>query len=117
MAGSHRNTVPLCVAAETPDVLSAPLRKDCWRRVMPNDNDRPPRSVISLTQIHTFLTLVEEGGVARAPKRLNVGHSTVSAHSKLIAEEIGRHQFSRTPGGFTVTAAGLEAYNRFRAFV
>jgi DNA-binding transcriptional LysR family regulator len=61
--------------------------------------------------------LVEEGGVARASKRLNVGHSTVSAHSKLIAEEIGRNQFSRTPGGFTVTAAGLEAYNRFRAFV
>jgi DNA-binding transcriptional LysR family regulator len=84
---------------------------------MLNDIDRPPRSVISLTQIHTFLTLVEEGGVARASKRLNVGHSTVSAHSKLIAEEIGRHQFNRTPGGFTVTAAGLEAYNRFRAFV
>jgi len=84
---------------------------------MLNDIDRPPRSVISLTQIHTFLTLVEEGGVARASKRLNVGHSTVSAHSKLIAEEIGRNQFSRMPGGFTVTAAGLEAYNRFRAFV
>jgi DNA-binding transcriptional LysR family regulator len=72
--------------------------------------------VISLTQIHTFLTLVEEGSVARASRRLGVGHSTVSAHSKLVAEEIGRHQFSRTPGGFTVTAAGLEAYNRFRAF-
>jgi DNA-binding transcriptional LysR family regulator len=83
---------------------------------MPNDIDRPPRSVISLTQIHTFLTLVEEGSVARASRRLGVGHSTVSAHSKLVAEEIGRHQFSRTPGGFTVTAAGLEAYNRFRAF-
>jgi DNA-binding transcriptional LysR family regulator len=84
---------------------------------MSNDSDRPPRSVISLTQIHTFLTLVEEGSVARASRRLGVGHSTVSAHSKLIAEEIGRLQFSRTPGGFTVTAAGLEAYNRFRAFV
>jgi LysR family nitrogen assimilation transcriptional regulator len=84
---------------------------------MPNDIERPPRSVISLTQIHTFLTLVEEGSVARASRRLGVGHSTVSAHSKLVAEEIGRHQFSRTPGGFTVTAAGLDAYNRFRAFV
>jgi len=93
------------------------LRKDCWQRQMLNDIERPPRSVISLTQIHTFLTLVEEGGVARASKRLNVGHSTVSAHSKLIAEEIGRNQFCRTPGGFTVTAAGLDAYNRFRAFV
>lgn len=82
-----------------------------------NDIDRFPRSVISLTQIHTFLTLVEEGGVARAAKRLGVGHSTVSAHSKLIAEEIGRHQFSRTPGGFAVTAAGLESYNRLRALV
>src|SRR5471030_2210537 len=70
------------------------LRKDCWQRLMPNDIERPPRSVISLTQIHTFLTLVEDGSVARASRRLGVGHSTVSAHSKLVAEEIGRHQFS-----------------------
>ncbi|MDB5393617.1 MAG: hypothetical protein JWM91_1123 [Rhodospirillales bacterium] len=100
--------------------LSEELRKDCWRRPMvasPNDIERAPRSVMSLTQILSFLTLVEEGGVARASKRLGVGHSTVSAHSKLIGEEIGRHQFSRTPGGFTVTAAGLDAYNRLRAFV
>jgi len=84
---------------------------------MPSEIDRPPRSVISLTQIHTFLTLVEEGGVARASRRLGVGHSTVSAHSKLIAEEIGRDQFSRSPGGFTVTQAGLETYGHFRAFL
>jgi len=83
---------------------------------MPSEIDRPPRSVISLTQIHTFLALVEEGGVARATRRLGVGHSTVSAHSKLIAEEVGCDQFTRAAGGFVVTPAGLETYGRFRAF-
>jgi DNA-binding transcriptional LysR family regulator len=80
-----------------------------------SDRDRPPRSVISLTQIHTFLTLVEEGGVARASSRLGLGHSTVSAHTKLIAEELGQDQFRRLAGGMVVTPAGLEAYYRLRS--
>lgn len=81
-----------------------------------SDRDRAPRSVISLTQVHTFLALVEEGSVARASVRLGLGHSTVSAHSKLVAEEFGQRQFSRIQGGLVVTAAGLEAYHRLRPF-
>jgi len=74
-----------------------------------------PRSVITFSQIETFLTLVEEGGVARAAERLAVGRSTVSAHAKLIADEIGHHHFRRNQAGQIVTEAGLEAYGMLRA--
>jgi LysR family nitrogen assimilation transcriptional regulator len=83
---------------------------------LPGDQDYP-RSVITLTQIETFLTLVEEGGVARAAQRLGVGRSTVSAHSKLVADEIGPHHFRRLQGGLVPTEAGLDAYGRLRALV
>ena len=76
-----------------------------------------PRSVITLTQIETFLALVEEGGVARAAERLGVGRSTVSAHGKLVAEEIGPHHFRRLQGGLVPTEAGLDAYGRLRALL
>ena len=82
----------------------------------PSDADQP-RSVITLTQIETFLTLVEEGGVARAAERLSVGRSTVSAHAKVIAEEVGHQHFRRFNGGLVVTEAGLDAYNRLRPLV
>jgi DNA-binding transcriptional LysR family regulator len=76
-----------------------------------------PRSVITFSQIETFLTLVEEGGVARAAERLGVGRSTVSAHAKIIADEIGHHHFRRHQGGQTGTDNGLEAYGRLRALL
>jgi DNA-binding transcriptional LysR family regulator len=72
---------------------------------------------MTFTQIATFLALVEQGSVARAAESLGVGRSTVSAHSKLIADEIGHHHFRRSNGGIVVTEAGLEAYNRFRALL
>jgi DNA-binding transcriptional LysR family regulator len=71
--------------------------------------------MISLTHIETFLTLVEEGGVARAAARLGVSRSTVSAHAKLIADEIGHHDVRRHRGSQVVTDAGFEAYGRLRA--
>lgn len=82
----------------------------------PSDADHP-RSVMTFTQIETFLALVEQGGVARAAESLGVGRSTVSAHSKLIADEIGHHHFRRSNGGIVVTDAGLDAYNRFRSLL
>src|SRR5438445_4768094 len=82
----------------------------------PSDADHP-RSVMTFTQIATFLALVEQGSVARAAASLGVGRSTVSAHSKLIADEIGHHHFRRGNGGIAVTEAGLEAHNRFRALL
>ncbi len=86
--------------------------------MFPGQDERDyPRSVITLTQIETFLALVEEGGVARAAERLGIGRSTVSAHAKLIADEIGHHHFRRHQGGQTVTESGFDAYGRLGALL
>lgn len=72
---------------------------------------------MTLTQIETFLALVEDGSVLRTAERLKVGRSTVSAHAKAIADEIGHLPFRRSNGQIVVTEAGLEAYCRFRALL
>ena len=81
-----------------------------------SDADRS-RSVITFTQIETFLLLVREGSVTRAAECLGLGRSTISAHSKLIADDIGHHHFRRGIGGVMLTDAGQETYNRFRALL
>jgi LysR family nitrogen assimilation transcriptional regulator len=80
----------------------------------PSDADHL-RSVITLGQIDTFLTVIEQGSVVRAAGKLGVGRSTVSAHSKLIADETGHPLFHRSQGALGVSDAGLNAYNRFRS--
>ena len=82
----------------------------------PSDAD-PLRSVLTFSQIDTFLALVEDGSVLRAADRLKVGRSTVSAHAKAIADEIGHHHFKRSNGQIVVSDAGLDAYCRFRALL
>src|SRR4051812_6358284 len=67
---------------------------------------------INLSQIQTFLALVEEGSVARASLRLGLSHSTISAHIKATSDELGQKLFNRLHGGLILAAAGLETYNR-----
>lgn len=69
---------------------------------------------MTFAQIETFLALVEDGSVLRASERLKVGRSTVSAHAKAIADEIGHHHFRRSNGQVVVSEAGLDAYSRLR---
>ncbi len=76
-----------------------------------------PRSLLNLTQCHTFAALVEECSVTRASLRLELGQSTVSNHVKLIEEELGRPQFDRFQGGMIATADGLSSYVRMRVLL
>lgn len=69
---------------------------------------------MTFAQIETFLALVEDGSVLRASERLKVGRSTVSAHAKAVADEIGHHNFRRSNGQVVVSEAGLDAYSRLR---
>jgi len=86
--------------------------------MFPQSSDADPlRSVLTFSQIDTFLALVEDGSVLRAADRLKVGRSTVSAHAKAIADEIGHHHFKRSNGQIVVGEAGLDAYCRFRALL
>lgn len=66
--------------------------------------------LLTFDHLETLLALVEEGSATRASARLGLGHSTVSAHVKLIEEELGDGLFSRSPSGLMATAAGLDAY-------
>ncbi|TWT02594.1 LysR substrate-binding domain-containing protein [Reyranella sp. CPCC 100927] len=76
------------------------------------------RSVITFTQIGTFLALVREGSVVRAAASLGLGRSTVSAHAKLVADDIGHQHFRRSNSARVLpTEAGLETYNRFRTLL
>jgi DNA-binding transcriptional LysR family regulator len=72
---------------------------------------------INLSQIQTFLALVEEGSVARASIRLGLSHSTISAHIKAASDELGQKLFNRLHGGLILTAAGLETYNKLKPLV
>lgn len=72
---------------------------------------------INLSQIQTFLTIVEEGSVARASLRLGLSHSTISAHIKATSDELGQKLFNRLHGGLILTAAGLETYNKLKPLV
>jgi DNA-binding transcriptional LysR family regulator len=71
-------------------------------------------SGLSLSQIETFLALVEEGSMARASRRLGVGRSTLSAHIKSLGEEFNQRLFVRVRGGLAITPAGSEAYRLLR---
>jgi DNA-binding transcriptional LysR family regulator len=72
---------------------------------------------INLSQIQTFLALVEEGSVTRASARLGLSHSTISAHIKATSDELGQKLFNRLHGGLIVAPAGLETYNKLKPLV
>jgi DNA-binding transcriptional LysR family regulator len=71
-------------------------------------------SGLSLSQIESFLALVEEGGMARASRRLGLGRSSLSAHIKSLGDELNQRLFIRVQGGLAITPAGSEAYRLLR---
>jgi DNA-binding transcriptional LysR family regulator len=77
-------------------------------------DDHERTSGLSLSQIETFLALVEEGSMARASRRLGVGRSTLSAHIKSLGDEFNQRLFVRVRGGLAITPAGSEAYRLLR---
>lgn len=72
------------------------------------------RALLSLSQLRTFLTLVEFGSMSGVSALLGLGPSTISAHVKAIEEALGQRLFDRSSGGMISTAVGSEAYHRFR---
>lgn len=84
---------------------------------MPVAELRDRTSGINLSQIETFLALVEEGSVAPALKRLGLGRSSLSAHVKSLSDELAQRLVTRLQGGLAVTPAGREAYRLLRPFM
>lgn len=61
---------------------------------------------MELYQLKTFTTVAEEGHLTRAAGRLNTSQPAVSAHIKVLEEELGITLFERTPKGMKLTAQG-----------
>ncbi|MCC7347233.1 MAG: LysR family transcriptional regulator, partial [Variibacter sp.] len=72
------------------------------------------RALASLSQVETFLTLVEQGSLAGVSARLGLGPSTVSAHVKAMEDELGHRLFDRMQDGMAPTPMGQSAYARLR---
>ena len=61
---------------------------------------------MELYHLKTFVTVAELGHLTRAAERLNTSQPAVSAHIKVLEEELGVQLFLRTPKGMQLTRAG-----------
>src|SRR5213080_583638 len=57
--------------------------------------------------LRCFITVAREGTVSRAAALLHLTQPAVSLQLKGLEESIGLQLFNRTPGGFTLTEAGV----------
>ena len=64
--------------------------------------------------MRTFVAVAEEANVTRAAKRLHTSQPAVSAHVKMLEEELGVFLFTRTPKGMLLTAEGHLLLERAR---
>lgn len=72
---------------------------------------------VSLSQIHYFVAVAEEGHVGRAAQRLYVAQPAVSRQIRALEDEIGTPLFERTPRGMTLLAPGRVFLERARAIL
>lgn len=63
---------------------------------------------MNLSNLQTFLAIVETGSLIRASERLNVTQSTVTARLKTLEEDLGQTLFIRQKTGATLTARGVK---------
>ena len=62
---------------------------------------------MQLTELQTFLTILEQGSLVRASETLNVTQSTVTARLKSLESELDQVLINRQKSGATPTAAGV----------
>ncbi|MEZ5922932.1 MAG: LysR family transcriptional regulator [Hyphomicrobiaceae bacterium] len=63
---------------------------------------------MNLTEIHTFLAVVETRSLIRAARRLNVTQSTVTARIDSLEERLGQRLLHRSKAGTELTSAGFK---------
>ncbi len=70
------------------------------------------RSVRSpeLSELRTFCTAVDAGGIGRAAQRLHLSQPAVSKRLRALEELVGARLLERSPRGVTVTADGARLY-------
>ena len=63
--------------------------------------------MLDLTQLRTFIAVVQEGHLTRASERLHISQPTASNHIRALESHFGVQLFHRTTRGLEATAAGL----------
>lgn len=64
-------------------------------------------SAMQLTELQTFLAIIETGSLVRAAERLHITQSTVTARLKSLESELGQTLINRQKSGASLTAAGV----------
>ncbi|HSW15692.1 MAG TPA: LysR family transcriptional regulator [Ramlibacter sp.] len=67
----------------------------------------PGVNAMDLTQLRTFVAVVQEGHLTRAAERLHISQPTASNHIKALESHFGLQLFVRTARGLEPTAAGV----------
>ena len=62
---------------------------------------------MNLTELRTFLAIIETGSLVRASVQLNVTQSTVTSRLKSLEDELGQALINRQKSGASLTAAGV----------
>ena len=62
---------------------------------------------MNLTELRTFLAIIETGSLVQASETLNVTQSTVTARLKALEDELGQRLINRQKSGASLTAAGV----------
>ncbi|MGI9351013.1 MAG: LysR family transcriptional regulator [Rhizobiaceae bacterium] len=61
---------------------------------------------MQLTELQTFLAIIDTGSLVKASKQLNVTQSTVTARLKSLEDELGQTLIIRQKSGASLTGAG-----------
>lgn len=72
----------------------------------------PGVNAMDLTQLRTFVAVVQEGHLTRAAERLHISQPTASNHIKALESHFGIQLFVRTTRGLEPTAAGTRLAER-----
>jgi len=65
---------------------------------------------MQLTELRTFLAIIETGSLVRASEQLNVTQSTVTARLQSLETELGQTLIRRQKSGASLTAAGMKLH-------
>ena len=72
---------------------------------------------MELRQLHYFVTIVNEGNISQAAKRLHISQPPLSHQMKLLEEELGVTLFERGSRRIRLTLPGKALYEKALAIL